>query len=243
MKIGLRAGHSPNCRGKIGIIDEHDSCKVLYYVVKNLLEEQGHTIFDCNSNASTESEELREGTNKANDNNVDLYVTLHMNGFGENANGVECWCYDSNSSKAINIGLNICKNISNLGLFNRGIKYNKEFHDLNAAKAESIIVESLFCDNLHDTNLYNVDKFARAIANGIDSRVKLEEEEIMKKIVTYLGDADIYIALPLSQKLGCPLMREADFKESGLKGDEVIRVGGVQKDRFETIKVNANKYL
>lgn len=235
MKIGLRAGHSPNCRGKVGIIDEHDSCKALYYAVKKLLEEQGHVIVDCNSNASTEGAELQEGTNKANTNNVDLYVALHMNGFNKEANGVECWCYDSNSSKAVNIGLEICKNISSLGLFNRGIKYNKKFHDLNATKAESIIVESLFCDTKHDTDLFNVDRFARAIANGIDNNINLEvnkeEEYDLENIVVYMNDIDKRAAEYLADCLVCPIMdgRRAPFDYSRIKN--VYCVGG-EKGQF-----------
>ncbi len=255
MKIGLRYGHSINCRGARGKIDEVDSCRILYGKIKALLEAQGHTVIDCNSNANNVNSELSEGTNKANNTKVDIYITIHMNSFNGKAKGVECWVYDTNSKTAITIGNKICANISKLGTPNRGVKYSTSYHDLNASSMESIIVESLFCDSNQDAELFKskTDELARAIANGIDSRVSLniskpqkpiiKEEYDMKKIVTYLGDADIYIALPLSQKFGCPVMREADFKDSGIKANEIVKVGGVQRDRFETLKVNANKYL
>ncbi|WP_346920153.1 hypothetical protein [Clostridium sp. UBA7339] len=44
MKIGLRYGHSINCRGARGKIDEVDSCRILYGKIKALLEAQGHTV-------------------------------------------------------------------------------------------------------------------------------------------------------------------------------------------------------
>jgi len=115
---------------------------------------------------------------------------------------------------------------------------------------ESIIVESLFCDSSQDAELFNkkTDELARAIANGIDSRVSLniskpqkpiiKEEYDMKKIVTYLGDADVFAAIPVSQKYGCPAMRYSDYKASGLKAKEVIQIGGKATDtnRFITFK-------
>jgi len=122
---------------------------------------------------------------------------------------------------------------------------------------ESIIVESLFCDSSQDAELFNkkTDELARAIANGIDSRVSLniskpqkptiKEEYDMKKIVTYLGDADLFAAVMVAQKLSCPLMRVNDFKASGLKAEQVIQIGGNANDtnRFSTMKNAANKYL
>ncbi len=106
---------------------------------------------------------------------------------------------------------------------------------------ESIIVESLFCDSSQDAELFNkkTDELARAIANGIDSRVSLniskpqkpinKEEYDMKKIVTYLGDADLFAAV----------------MASGLKAEQVIQIGGNANDtnRFSTMKNAANKYL
>ncbi len=250
MKIGLRYGHSINCRGARGKIDEVDGCRILYGKIKGLLEAQGHTVIDCNSNANNADSELSEGTNKANNAKVDIYITLHMNAFNGKARGVECWCYDTNSKTAISISTRICANIFKLGTPNRGVKINNGYHDLKASNMESIIVETLFCDNAEDAELFNkkTDELARAIANGIDSRVSLniskpqkpinKEEYDMKKIVTYLGDADLFAAVLVSQKLVCPLMKVNDFKASGLKAKEVIQIGGKAGDtnRFTTMK-------
>lgn len=173
--IGLRYGHSVNCRGARGRIDEVDSCRILYNKVKALLESLGYIVVDCNSNANNVNGELNEGTNKANKNKVDIYITLHMNSFNKSARGTECWCYDTNSKTAIGIATRICANISKLGTPNRGVKYNKGYHDLNSSNMQSIIVESIFCDNDKDAEIFNkkTDELARAIANGIDNRVSL----------------------------------------------------------------------
>jgi len=204
MKIGLRYGHSINCKGASKIIDEVNSCKELYYLVKDLLQSKGHTIIDCNSNASTESGELNEGTNKADNNNVDIYITLHMNAYNGVAKGVECWTYNSDNSLAIGIGNKICKNISSLGTQNRGMKYDTGKHDLNSCRMQSIIVESLFCDNQDDVNIFRDKKeqIARAIANAIDSNINLNnsteidemsyegKQEVDNKITVYSHSTD-----------------------------------------------------
>jgi N-acetylmuramoyl-L-alanine amidase len=41
MIIGLRAGHSDNCTGAIGIVDEHEQMKKYYVAVKAVFEKYG----------------------------------------------------------------------------------------------------------------------------------------------------------------------------------------------------------
>ncbi|MFR1708174.1 MAG: N-acetylmuramoyl-L-alanine amidase [Clostridium sp.] len=212
--VGLRYGHSINCRGARGKIDEVDSCKILYNKIKALLESLGYIVVDCTSNANNVNAELNEGTNKANNAKVDIYITIHMNSFNGQAKGVECWCYDTNSKKAISVATKICANISKLGTPNRGVKYSENYHDLNASNMESIIVETLFCDNAADVELFNkkTDELARAIANGIDSRVSLSlpnKEEIKEEvkvdyIIQYSNSIDQNIAEIMADRLNCP---------------------------------------
>ena len=186
MKIGLRYGHSINCRGARGKLDEVDSCKELFPMVSDLLISKGHIVVDCNSNAYDVDTELAEGTNKANSNGVDVYITLHLNAASNaSANGVECWAYNSTSSKAITIGNKICSNIAALGTSNRGMKYNSGFHDLSESNMEALIVEILFCTNEDDANLFRNKKneIAVAIANGIDSNITIAESPSTPPVV------------------------------------------------------------
>ncbi|MEG2291614.1 MAG: N-acetylmuramoyl-L-alanine amidase [Clostridium sp.] len=232
MKIGLRYGHSLNCRGAVGIIDEVDSCVILFNKVKLLLESRGHTIIDCNSNASSIDSELSEGTNKANLNNCDIYITIHLNAATNvNANGVECWVHDVNSSSAIAISNRICTNISNLKTSNRGIKYSKgvkDYHDLKASNMEAIIVETLFCTNNDDIAIFNnnVDAIAAAIANGIDPgielTIKLEidemsfegNQEVDNKITVYAHSTDPNVLYKYFYELNGSWTTITDWQES-----------------------------
>lgn len=169
--VGLRGGHSKNCRGARGYVDEWETMQKLFSLVKSRLENRGIKVVDCNSNANTERGELYEGTNKANNNNVDAYFTLHMNAFNDlNANGVECIVYESGNKPINTIANNICSNISNtLGLRNRGIKAVPKDHDVTKSNMPAIIIETGFCTNANDANKIsnNLDKVAECIVNAV----------------------------------------------------------------------------
>ena len=44
MKIGLRGGHSPNCKGAIGLIDEQAEVRKIYNELAPMLQAVGHTV-------------------------------------------------------------------------------------------------------------------------------------------------------------------------------------------------------
>lgn len=173
MKIGLRAGHSDNCTGAIGIVDEHEQMKKYYVAVKAVFEQYGHTVIDCNSNANTPGGELSEGANKANSNNVDLFISLHMNASDGQGHGTEA-LISSTSSKAYGYANNLCSNFSNLGFTNRGVKTSSGLYEMRNVAAPNIIFEICFCDNQTDIDIYNQyswDKLAHAFCNAIDSSI------------------------------------------------------------------------
>ncbi len=76
------------------------------------------------------------------------------------------------------------------------------------------------------------------------TKPQVKDEYYMDKIVVYYGDADVFSAIPVSQKYGCTCMRLSDYKASGIKAKEVIQIGGKLEDktRFDTFK-NASKLL
>ena len=172
MKIGLRGGHSPNCKGAWGYLDEQAEVRNIYWELKPLLEAQGHTVVDCNSDAYNVNSELNEGTNIANANGCDMYVTIHMNASGGAGHGAEVWVYDDSVYTEAS---NVCYYLAELGLTNRGVKYSTGLHDLNASAMPAMIVETLFCDNVDDTAIYNsygASGIARAIAKAFGDVVE-----------------------------------------------------------------------
>lgn len=191
MKIGLRGGHSINFKGAIGLKDEYLEMQNLYKYVRDILVKHGHTVIDCNSNASTASAELTEGTNKANSNSVDLYLTLHMNSYNGNAYGTEAWIYSTNS-KSYPIAQRLVNNYEKLGFYNRGVKITTTLHDVRASVAPAIIFETCFCDSKRDIDIWSaitLEKLGRYICNAIDSNISLEVTEPKEGYVVtrYLG--------------------------------------------------------
>ncbi|WP_243156286.1 N-acetylmuramoyl-L-alanine amidase [Clostridium sp. C2-6-12] len=172
MKIGLRAGHSDNCTGAIRIVDEHEQMKKYYAAVKAVFETYGHTVIDCNSNANTQNGELSEGTNAANSNNVDFFASLHMNCYNGQAHGTEV-LVSSETSGAYPVAQRLVQNFSELGFFNRGVKFQKLF-EMNHISAPNIISEICFCDSQEDIDIYNMyswEQLAYAFCNAIDPNI------------------------------------------------------------------------
>lgn len=191
MKIGLRGGHSKKAQGAVGIVNEYEQMQKFYTYVSKLLTEYGHTVVNCNSNGATSSAELSEGVKKANDANVDLFISLHMNAYDGKANGTECIVYSENS-KSYSYAKRICENFKSLGFKNRGVKINS-LYEMRNIKAPNIIFEICFCDSKTDIDIYNRyswDQLAHKLCNAIDSNIPNTLEEKKAYIVTkYLPHA------------------------------------------------------
>lgn len=172
MKIGLRGGHSPNCKGAMGILDEQITMLTLFKKVESILKQKGHIVINCCSTESNKSLDLSYGTTLANNNNCELFVSLHMNASNDHkGRGTEAWVYRSGDYPINQLGLRLCNNFAKLGFVNRGIKVNPSFHDLAKTKMPSLIFETCFCDNKSDVDLFNkysLDTIALNIANAID---------------------------------------------------------------------------
>jgi len=179
MKIGLRVGHSDNCTGAIGIVDEHEQMKKYYVAVKTVLENYGHTVVDCNSNANTENGELSEGANAANNNNVDFFASLHMNCYDTNAHGTEV-LLSSATSGAYSIAQRLVSNFAELGFANRGVKFVKDY-EMNHVSAPNIISEICFCDSQEDIDIYNKyswEQLAYVFCNAIDPNISKDVQGV-----------------------------------------------------------------
>lgn len=209
MIIGKRAGHSDNFIGSVGIVNEHEQMKILDKITTDILVKYGHKVIDCNSNGYSENEELKEGSDKANSQYIDLFLSLHMNSFNGKANGTECLVYNE-YSRAKEVAKRITFNLSKLGFFNRGVKYNSNLYEMKNIEAPNIIVEVCFCDSKVDIDIYNRyswEELGYAICNGIDSNIPLSPPEednlyyIETKVLDY-GTLGIYLSHVVPYFLG-----------------------------------------
>lgn len=174
MKIGLRAGHSPNCLGAMGLVNEHEQMKSYYAAIKTVLEKYGHVVVDCNSNGGSAGTELGEGAAKANATNIDLFVSLHMNASNSLGHGTEALVSNPNSG-AYTYAQNLCTNFGAIGFSNRGVKF-EQLYEMRNIKAANIIFEICFCDNNQDITIFNKyswEELAYRFCNAIDKNIPL----------------------------------------------------------------------
>lgn len=174
MIIGLRAGHSINCKGAIGLVDEYVVNYEIYKRLEQVLIQYGHTVINCNTIENTQGKDLRLGTDIANANGCNLFISIHHNASNGLGNGSEAWVYRIFDNETNRIGQRFVENMSKLGYANRGVKASNTLHDLKSTYMEAIIFEGFFVDNEKDVNIYNSLKWSDLIfayANAIDTRI------------------------------------------------------------------------
>ena len=171
----IHAGHCPagtGAYGAVGILNESTEARKVKNEVIRLLRAKGHTVYDCTIDYSTSQQGcLRDIVSKCNQHSVTLDVSLHLNSGrndcqgDNNTGGVEVYNYDNRTAA---ISDRICQNISNiLGIKNRGTKYSKNLYVLNNTKNLAILIECCFVDDKDDADRWDVNKCAKAIADGI----------------------------------------------------------------------------
>lgn len=177
MIIGIDMGHSLSGAGTgaVGIVKEVDKNREVGKKLIAMLQEKGHTVVNCTvDSASSTNAQLQGITNKANAQKLDLFVSLHLNSFNGSAYGVETYIYngsyagkDSNKAVAKRIQ---DKLVAQVGWYNRGVK-EANFHVLRETVAPAVLCELGFCDSSKDMNLWNADKIAKALFEGITNTV------------------------------------------------------------------------
>lgn len=177
MKIGIDFGHtlSGEGTGAIGCgYKEQELTRTLGKQVVDYLLKEGHTVINCTvDKASSNTLQLKGRVDKANKQDLDLFVSIHFNacvkdekGNGKTT-GTEVLIYSSNS-KAKPYAQRIVDNISKLGFKNRGVK-TSNVYVLRKTKAPSLLIETCFIDDKDDMDIYvkSPKSVAKAIAEGI----------------------------------------------------------------------------
>jgi N-acetylmuramoyl-L-alanine amidase len=170
-KFGIDIGH--NCHpdtGAVGIKREDDLTKAVGTRLMQKLSAADHSVVNCTSTqASSVGDSLRQRVNKANANQVDIFVSIHLNKADGKAFrtdkpiGTEIFAI-SNAGKAI--AQSVLTEIVKLGFVNRGIK-NAEFFVLKHTSMPAILIECCFVDSQADMALFDAEKMADAIKVGL----------------------------------------------------------------------------
>jgi N-acetylmuramoyl-L-alanine amidase len=165
MKFGIDIGHNcPPDTGAVGLQKEDDLTRAVGRLLMQKLADAGHTVVNCTpTTASNITDSLRQRVNKANDNHVDIFVSIHFNKFNSQANGTEVFAISRVSQS---IAESVLKEIVQLGFRNRGVK-NTPFFVLKHSSMPAILIECCFCDSPKDMSIFGAEKMAEAIKDGL----------------------------------------------------------------------------
>ena len=173
MKINVHGGHNARVPGACGLINEVSEDRKVKDLVISKLQALGRTVYDCTDDAGTsQSANLANIVAKCNSHAVDLDVSIHFNAGKKDPNGdgqttgVEVLVH-SMDSKAVPYATAVCASISALGYKNRGVKVRTDLAVLRKTKSPAMLVECCFVDDADDVALYDADKMATAIVQGI----------------------------------------------------------------------------
>lgn len=202
----VHAGHCPQGKGAygaVGILKESVEDRIVKDEVIRLLWAEGRTVYDCTCEENTTKDGcLQKIVAKCNQHSVALDISIHLNS-GRNdykgdksTGGTEVWNYDTRTK---DISDRICRNIAQeLGIRNRGTKYNKNLYVLANTNSPALLVECCFVDDKDDADHWNAKKCAKAIVEGIlNKEIKEDiserkEESEMKCMFKVDGNATVY---------------------------------------------------
>lgn len=170
MRIGIDMGHtlSGAGTGASGYKSETTQNRLVGNRLIAMLEEGGHTVYNCTVDKSTN--DLADRVALANKQKLDLFVSLHLNAVADSrANGVETYSYNTSGqsytySKAIQAEL-----VKSIGWYDRKCK-TANFAVLRNTKAPAVLVELGFCTNKGDMDKWNTEKISAALFKGITGK-------------------------------------------------------------------------
>ena len=166
MKIAIDLGHGVGSdRGAEGYILEETIINEVGSKVIAKLRALGHTVIETRpSSCSGLTNSLSQRCEKANNNNCDIFLSIHANAGG--GVGTEIFTY---RGREVGWARRILNNICALGFRNRGLKGNS-LYVTNHTSMTSALLEVCFVDTQSDVNLYKSigsEKIADAIVKGL----------------------------------------------------------------------------
>jgi N-acetylmuramoyl-L-alanine amidase len=164
MKFGIDMGHNvrPDT-GATGVRQEDDVIREVGVRVIEKLRGLGHVVVVCTpSSATSVGNSLYQRVKKANDNNVDIFVSIHFNAGG--GRGSEVFAA---SPQGREIAQKVLEQIVTLGFVNRGVKDGSWLYVIRNSSAPSILIECAFVDSREDMAKYKPEDMARAIVKGL----------------------------------------------------------------------------
>jgi N-acetylmuramoyl-L-alanine amidase len=186
MKIGVDYGHNcyPNNTGATGIRTEDEVIIEVGTLVTDKLKKLGHEVILLKPEGNYIGNTLLQRVQKANENNVELVLSIHFN-FGGGM-GTEAYAISSTGKE---YAQKIIDEIEKLGYVNRGVKDGSNLYIVSNTNAPTFLVEVCFVDSIEDMNRYNAEDLATAIVKGITGET-VSEIETDKLNIKYQGHVE-----------------------------------------------------
>ena len=177
MKIAVRGGHCPRVPGASKFLDELTEDRKVKNSVIKYLKQLGHEVFDVTPPDTTNSSnmDLSFGVNKANNFNVDLFVSIHFNKAYDVYNGFlgsEVCVYSS-----FDTAQRVVNGLAGLGFKNREQKVRTGLYELKHTNMKAMIIEVCFVESVSDVALYKKlghDTIGKTIAECIANKKVVE---------------------------------------------------------------------
>lgn len=168
MNIGWDYGHGVSFdRGAEGFISEESVINDISSHGEVMLQNLGHSlVWTRPTSASSVNDSLNQRSEKANRNNVDLFVSNHANMAG--GNGHEIWVVGL-GGQAEAYARKVDRALTSLGSNSRGIKVGN-LSVLRKTNAPAILIEYFFLDTKSNVDFYNrvgPYKYAKAVVEAI----------------------------------------------------------------------------
>ncbi len=158
--------------------------KLVGELVISKLNQRGHKAVSVTpKSAYSTDESLMQRARKANQLDSDYFISIHFNAFSSpTANGSEIYVYNFRSA-AFGLAQSVLSNITSLGFLNRGVKQAR-FRVLELTSMPAILIECCFISSDKDMKLFDAEKMAIAIVDGLVGKEVTTISGVLKVLYT-----------------------------------------------------------
>ncbi|MGM0409835.1 MAG: N-acetylmuramoyl-L-alanine amidase [Bacillota bacterium] len=135
--------------------------------IKTIMTRKDDSLYN-----NSRADDLKYRPNFANENDSDLFISIHVNHFPVgNAKGIQVF-YKQNSNKSKNLAKEIDKQISELDILRKRDLKKGDYYVLNNVKSPAVLIECGFLSNEYDRKILTEEKNQKIIAKKITEGIK-----------------------------------------------------------------------
>lgn len=165
MRIVINAGHTKFGKGTGAskYLNESKETRKIAYELMKLLADSKHEVIPAVYDRSANN--LQEAVTLANNEQADLFLSIHLNAGG--GNGCEAYTW---RGQQLAQAVKVCSYLKKLGFKNRGVKDGSGLYVIKNTKCTAILIEVCFVDSKADAELFKqvgYTNIAKAIYSAI----------------------------------------------------------------------------